>query len=49
MSNKGVPMSLDEFHWEVVDSVVCGIVESKVISFVGFLGDPSDGFCNMRR
>ena len=37
MSNKGVPMSLDEFYWEVVDSVVCSIVESKVISTVGFL------------
>ena len=49
MSNKGVPMSLDEFYQEVVDSVICGIVESKVISPVCFWGDPSDGSCDMRR
>ena len=49
MSNKGVPMSLDKFYWEVMDCVVCSVVESEVISSVGFLGDPSDGSCDMRR
>ena len=44
-----VTMSLDEFYWEVLDSVICGIVEGKAISSVGFLGDPSDRFCDVRR
>ena len=49
MSDKGVPMSLDKFYWEVVDCVVCSIVEGEVISSIGFLGDPSDGSCDIRR
>ena len=48
VSNKGVPMSLDEFYWEVAGGVVCGIVKGKVVSSVGFLGDPSDRSCDMR-
>ena len=49
VSNKGVPMSLKEFYWEVADSVVYGVVEGKVISSVGFLGNPSDRSCDVRR
>ena len=48
VSNKGVPMSLEEFYWDVVDSIVCGIVEGEVISSVGFLGDPSNRSCDVR-
>ena len=47
--NKGVPMSLEEFYWEDVDSIVCGIVEGKVISPIGFLGDSSNRSCDVRR
>ena len=49
MSNKGVPVSFNEFYWEVVGSAVCGIMKGKVISSVGFLGNPSDGSCDIRR
>ena len=49
MSNKGVPVSFNELYWEVVGSAVSSVVKSKVISSVGFLGDPSDGSCGMRR
>ena len=49
MSNKGIPVSLDKFYWEVVGSAICSIVKSEVISSVGFLGDPSDRFYDMRR
>ena len=49
MSNKGVPVSFNELYWEVVGSVISSVVESEVIPSVGFLGDPSDGFCDMRR
>ena len=49
MSNKGVSVSFNEFYWEVVGSVICGVVKGKVISSVGFLGNPSDGSCDMRR
>ena len=48
MSNKGVPMSLDKFYWEVMDSVVCSIVKSKIISSIGFLGDLSDRSSDMK-
>ena len=48
VSNKGVPMSLDEFYWEVAGSFFCSIVEGKVVSSVGFLGDPSDRSCDVR-
>ena len=47
--NKGIPMSLKEFYWEVADSIVYSIVEGKVISPVGFLGNPSDRSCDVRR
>ena len=47
--NKGVPMSLEELYWEVADGIVCGIVEGKVISYAGFLGNPSDRSCDVRR
>ena len=49
MSDKGVPVSFNEFYWEVVGSAVCSIVKGEVISSVGFLGDPSDGSCDVRR
>ena len=49
MSNKGVPVSFNEFYWKVVGSAICGIVKGEVVSSVGFLGDPSDGSCDMRR
>ena len=49
MSNKGVPVSFNEFYWKVVDSAICGIMKGEVISSIGFLGDPSDGSCDMRR
>ena len=42
-------MSIEEFYWEVADSIICGIIESKVISSVGFLGNPSDRSCDVRR
>ena len=42
-------MSLEEFYWEVVDSIVCGIVEGEVLSSVGFLGDLSDRSYDSRR
>ena len=46
---EGVLMSLEEFYWEVevADSIVCGIVKGEVISSFGFLGDPSDRFCDV--
>ena len=47
--NKGVPMSIEEFYWEVVGGVICGIVEGKVVSSVGFLGNPSDRSGDIRR
>ena len=47
--NKGVPMSIEEFYWEVAGDVIWGIIEGKVISPVGFLGDPSDRSCDVRR
>ena len=49
MSDKGVPVSFNEFYWKVVGSAVSGIVKGKVISSVGFLGDPHDGSCDIRR
>ena len=49
MSNKGIPMSIEEFYWEVVGGVFHSIVEGEVISSVGFLGDPSDRSGDMRR
>ena len=47
--NKGVPMSIEEFYWEVVESIICGIIEGEVISSIGFMGDPSDRSCDVRR
>ena len=49
MPNKGISMSVKEFYWEVADGVICGIVEGKVVSSVGFLGDSSDRSGDMRR
>ena len=49
MSDKGVPVSFNEFYWEVMGSAICSIVEGEVISSVCFLGDPSDKSCDMRR
>ena len=48
VSNKGVPMSLDEFYWEVAGGSFYGIVEGEVVSSVGFLGDQSDRSCDVR-
>ena len=42
-------MSLENFYWEVADDVICGIVEGEVISFVSFLSNPSDRFCDVER
>ena len=47
--DKGVPMSLEEFNWEIMEGIVCSIVEGEVVSFVSFLGNPSDRSCNMGR
>ena len=47
--NKGVPMSLEEFYWDVGDGIICGVVEGEVISSVGFLGNPSDRSCDVGR
>ena len=49
MSDKGVSVSFNEFYWKVVGSAVCSVVKGKVVSFVGFLGNPSDGSCDIRR
>ena len=49
MSDKGVPVSFNEFYWEVVGIAVWSVVKGEVVSSVGFLGDPSDGSCDMRR
>ena len=32
MSNKGISVSLDEFYWEVVDSVICHARLGAVVS-----------------
>ena len=49
MSDKGVPVSFNEFYWEVAGSAISGIVKGEVISSVSFLGNPSDRSCDMRR
>ena len=48
VSNEGVPMSLNEFYWEVLNSVICSVMKGEVISSVGFLSDPNDRSCDMR-